>query len=157
MGQVTELWRWCFLKRLQKLTDKQTVKLSKVLQYNLRTVRGFLNKREFERFLECKSPYRAGRFLDEWSRRVMHSNLEPLKDVAGSLWTHRELLLNWLRSKRMISVGIVEGMNNRVKLTMRKSRGFRTYESLETALYHNLAKATRGRILPQILAEQAFF
>ena len=70
----------------------------------------------------------------------MRSKLEPLKKVACSLRTHRELLLDWFRAKGTISAGIVEGLNNKVKLTMRKSYGFRTYEALEIALYHNLAK-----------------
>jgi transposase len=30
--------RWCFLKRPENLTDQQTVKLSEILKYNLRTV-----------------------------------------------------------------------------------------------------------------------
>jgi hypothetical protein len=36
------------------------------------------------------------------------------------------------------SAGIVEGLNNKVKLTTRKSCGYRTYEAIETSLYHNL-------------------
>ena len=31
--------RWCFLKRPGNLTDKQTVKLSELLKYNLRTMK----------------------------------------------------------------------------------------------------------------------
>ena len=37
-----------------------------------------------------------------------------------------------------LSSGTVEGFNNKVKLTTRKSYGFRTYEAIETSLYHNL-------------------
>ena len=132
--------RWCFLKRPENLTDKQTVKLTDVLQYNLKTVRAYLHKGEFDRFWQYKSAYWAGKFLDEWCTRVMRSKLEPLKKVACSLRTHRELLLNWFRAKGTISAGIVEGLNNKVKLTMRKSYGFRTYEAVQIALYHNLAK-----------------
>ena len=62
----------------------------------------------------------------------------PMKKVARSLREHRELILNWFRAKGMISAGIVEGLNNKVKLTMRKSYGFRTAEAIEIALYHNL-------------------
>ena len=50
----------------------------------------------------------------------------------------KELLLNWFRVRGEISAGIVEGMNNKAKLTMRKAYGFRTYEAIETALYHQL-------------------
>ena len=70
----------------------------------------------------------------------MRSQWEPLKEFACTLRTHRELLLNWFHAKGTISAGVVEGLNNKVKLTMRKFYGFRTYEAIEIALYHNIAK-----------------
>jgi transposase len=35
---------------------------------------------------------------------------------------------------------VVEGLDNKAKLTMRKSCGFRTFHVLEMALYHSLGK-----------------
>jgi len=35
---------------------------------------------------------------------------------------------------------VVEGLNNKVKVTMRKSYGFRTFHITEIALYHSLGK-----------------
>jgi transposase len=116
------------------------VKLAEVLKYNLQSVRSYLHKGEFQRFWEYRRPQWAGRFLDEWCTRVLRSRIEPMKKVARMLRSHRELLLNWFRAKGTISAGIVEGLNNKVKLTMRKSYGFRTSEAVEIALYHNLAK-----------------
>ena len=40
----------------------------------------------------------------------------------------------------MLSSGVVEGLNNKAKLTMRKAYGFRTFRTLELALYHSLGK-----------------
>jgi len=97
-----------------------------------------LLKEDFGRFWDYVRPGWAGRFLDEWCTRTMRSKLDPMKEVAGTLRNHRQLLLNWFRAKGQISAGTVEGFNNNVKLTMRKSYGFRTYEAAETALYHNL-------------------
>jgi len=39
-----------------------------------------------------------------------------------------------------LSSGVVEGLNNKAKATMRKSYGFRTFRCLELALYHSLGK-----------------
>ncbi len=130
--------RWCLLKRPENLTDKQTVKLIEVLRHNLQSVRAYLHREDFQRFWEYQSPVWAGRFLDEWCQRVMRSRLEPMKKVARSLRKHRSLLLNWFHAKGTISAGIVEGFNNKAKLTMRKSYGFREYETIELALYHQL-------------------
>ena len=35
----------------------------------------------------------------------------------------------------MLYSGVVEGLNNKAKVTMRKSSGFRTFRCLELALY----------------------
>ena len=130
--------RWCFLKCPENRTDKETVKLSEILRYNLRTVRAFLQREEFQRFWEYKSAAWAGKFLDEWTSRVMRSRLEPMKKVARTLRTHRELILNWFRAHGELSSGAVEGLNNKVKLVTRKSYGFRTAEVAKLALLHNL-------------------
>ena len=130
--------RWCLLKRRENLTDKQTVKLKEVLKYNLKTVRAHLQREDFQRFWEYRSPLWAARFLWEWIRRVNRSRIEPMKKVARMLERHGELLMNWFLAKGTMSSGVVEGLNYNVKLTMRKSYGFRTLKALQTALYHRL-------------------
>jgi transposase len=130
--------RWCFLKRPENLTDNQTVKLSEILKYNLRTVRAYLLGEEFQRLWEYRSAWWAGKFLDEWTGRVMRSRLEPMKKIARSIRTHRPLILNWFRARGQVSAGAVEGLNNKVKLATRKSYGFRTAKVAKLALLHNL-------------------
>ena len=68
----------------------------------------------------------------------MRSKIEPMKKVAKTLRRHRDLILNWFRAEGAISAGIVEGLNNKAKLTMRKAYGFRTTKAIEIALYHQL-------------------
>jgi transposase len=130
--------RWCLLKREENLTEKQAVKLSELLQYNLQSVRSRLMREDFQRFWEYCYPACAARFLDEWCTRTMRSKIEPMKKAAQTLRRHRELVLNWFRAEGAISAGIVEGLNNKAKLTLRKAYGFRTAEAIEIALYHQL-------------------
>ncbi|MBM3790272.1 MAG: ISL3 family transposase [Acidobacteria bacterium] len=130
--------RWCLLKRPENLTAKQEVKLYDLLRYNLKAVRSYLLKEDFQLFWDYISPFWAGRFLDLWCKRTMRSRIEPMKKVARMLRSHRELLLNWFRARGTISSGVMEGFNNRLKLTTRKSYGFRTFRATEVALYHTL-------------------
>jgi len=132
--------RWWFLKRSENLTQKQVGKLSEVLQYNLKTVRSYLMKEELQFFWEYSSAWWAGRFLDQWCTRTMRSRIEPMKDVARMLRRHRPLILNWFRAKKAFSCGVVEGLNNKAKLTTKKAYGFSTFKMLEIALYHTLAE-----------------
>jgi len=130
--------RWLLLKRPENLTAKQEPKLAELLRYNLKTVRSYLLKEEFQQFWTYSSPYWAGEFLDKWCTKTMRSQIEPMKKMARQLRRHRPLLLNWFRAKGQFSSGIVEGFNNKAKLTTRKSYGFRTYHATEIALYHAL-------------------
>jgi len=130
--------RWLLLKRPENLTEKQETKLADLLQYNLKSIRSYLLKEEFQLFWSYSSPYWAGQFLDKWCTKTMRSKIDPMKDIARSLRNHRPLLLNWFRAKGQFSSGIVEGFNNKAKLTTRKAYGFRTYHAAETALYHAL-------------------
>ena len=132
--------RWCLLKRPEHLTEKQDLTLAELLKYNLRTVRAYLLKEDFQSFWEYVSPYWAGQFLDRWCTRAMRSKIEPIKRVARMLRNHRELLLNWFRARKMISAATVEGFNNKAKLTIRKSYGFRKLPTAQIALYHALGK-----------------
>ncbi len=132
--------RWCLLKRKENLTEKQEVKLKDLLKYNITSVRAYLLKEDFQSFWDYVSPAWAGKFLDRWCTRVMRSQIEPLKGVAKTLRNHRELILNWFIAKKAFSSGVVEGLNNKIKVTIRKSYGFRTFDATQIALYHVLGK-----------------
>jgi transposase len=130
--------RWCLLKRPENLTDNQVDRLADLLKCNLKTVRAYLLKEDFQRFWQYISPAWAGKFLDEWCTRTMRSRLKPMKKVARMLRNHKPLLLNWFRAKGAIALGCVEGFNNKAKVVTKRSYGFRSYELLKIALYHAL-------------------
>ena len=130
--------RWCLLKRRENLTKKQTVKLAELVKYNLRSVRSYLLREDFQRFWTYQYAGWARRFLCEWCTRTMRSKIEPMKKVARRLRGHERLILNWFKARGTISAGVVEGLNNKLKLTTRKAYGFRTFDAVKTALYHNL-------------------
>ena len=138
--------RWCVLKRKENLTAKQQVRLRDLLRYNLQTVRAYLLKEDFQQFWTYNSPAWAGKFLDFWCQQVMRSRIEPMKKFARTLRAHRELLLNYFRARKQFSSGVVEGLNNKAKVVMRKSYGFRTFRVLELALYHSLGKLPEPKL-----------
>ena len=48
--------RWLLLKRKENLSEKQEPKLAELVKLNLRTVRAYLLKEDFQQFWECRSP-----------------------------------------------------------------------------------------------------
>ena len=63
----------------------------------------------------------------------------------------RELILNSFHAQKLLSSGVVEGLNNRAEVTMRRSYGFRTFRALELALYYHTWK------LPEPESTHEFF
>lgn len=61
-----------------------------------------------------------------------------MKKLARSFRDHRELILNWFRARGEVSAAATEGFNNKLKVTTRRSYGFRTLKATEIALYHSL-------------------
>lgn len=132
--------RWCLLKRPENLTDNQRMSLRELLGYNLKSVRAYLLKEEFQQFWDYSSPAWAAKFLDAWCTRAMRSRIEPVKKFARTVRAHRQLLLNYFRAKKQFSSGVIEGLNNKAKVTMRKAYGYRSFRIAELSLYHVLGK-----------------
>jgi len=130
--------RWLLLKRAENLNEKQECKLTDLLKYNLKSVRAYLLKEDFNGFWDYISPAWAEKFLDRWCTRVMRSKIEPMKKQAKSIHKHKHLILNWFIAKKQFSSGIVEGLNNKIKLATKKAYGFRTFKCFEIAVFHQL-------------------
>ncbi len=132
--------RWCFLKNPNNLTNNQKVKLKDLLKCNLKTIRAYLLKEDFQNFWDYTSPTWAGKFMDQWTTQAMRSKLKPMKKVAKTIRAHKQLILNWFEAKNEVSLGAVEGQNNKAKVVIRKSYGFKTADMLKITLYHKLGK-----------------
>ena len=74
-----------------------------------------------------------------------------MKKVARMLRRHRPLILNWFRARGEISAAIVEGFNNKAKLTTRKAYGFRSYAWKSLCTIHSVSY--RSQKLPTDSAE----
>ena len=130
--------RFLLMKRRENLTKKQEVSLAALVEYNLKSFKAYLLKEDFQGLWTYVSSAWAGKFIDRWVKRVEESGIEPMIKEAKSIEKHKELILNWFRAKKCFSSGIVEGLNNKAKVTVRKSYGFRTYKVQRLALYHSL-------------------
>lgn len=132
--------RWLLLKRRGNLKRKEVLRLNELLKHNLQTTKCYLMKEDFQRLWDYESPWRIGYFFADWIERAKRTKIGPMQQLAKTLERHSEKILNWFAAKGEISAGAVEGMNLKVKLTTRKSFGFRGRNTIKYALYHNLGK-----------------
>ena len=142
--------RWLLLKRPENLTDGQAERLAELVRRNLRTVRAYLLKEDFQSLWGYVSPYWAARFPDRWCTRTMRSPLEPMKDVARMVRSHRDLILNRFRARGQFSSGVVEGFNGQARvITKRANVPHR--QSTGSSFMSRTWPPARTRIHPRIL------
>jgi transposase len=139
-GQKLKRMRWQLLRRGSRVRGRAKQRLNGLLRAGLATGRAWMLKETFRDFWRYRSVTWAGAFLAVWTQRALRSRLEPMKKVVRMLRNHEELLMNWFRAKGEISAGAVEGLNNKIRVVTRRSYGFRTYDAMEIALYHNLGR-----------------
>ena len=138
--------RYCFLKRMDNLTDGQLTKLADLVHYQLATVRAWLLKESFDGFWHYNRPRWARWFLKKWCARAMRSRLEPIKKFVRTLRRHEDLLMNYFKANKEFSNGIVEGQNWRVNLTLRKAFGYKSFDVMKTALFHQMGKLAEPKL-----------
>jgi transposase len=76
----------------------------------------------------------------------MRSRIEPLKKFARTVRVHRKLLLNYFRANKQFSSGVIEGLNNKAKVTLRKPYGYGTFRIAELSVYPVLGKLAEPKL-----------
>ncbi len=62
----------------------------------------------------------------------------PHEGVVGTLRNHEDMRMNCFKAGKLYASGIVEGLNLRINLCMRKASGYRSFDLLQTSFYHTL-------------------
>ena len=127
--------RFVLLKNPWNLTPKQKRSLRALVRTNSPLSRAWYLKEDFQRFWDYVSERWAKRHLDQWLGWASHSRLAPFKDFARMIRKHQAGILAW--TKRRITNGALEGVNNKIKLVSHRSYGFRNDERYIEAIYHN--------------------
>lgn len=130
--------RFLLLKNPWNLRTEEKERLSTLVRWNTPIVRAYYLKEAFQLFWDYRQTGRAEEHLRRWMHSAMRSRLEPLKDFVRLLRSHLEGVLAWTR--RRVSNGALEGMNNKIKLVSHRSFGFRSVRNYTAAIYHCCAR-----------------
>lgn len=121
--------RWVLVTNECNLDDEQKTKLEELYRTcpELRTCHEL--KEDFRKiFEEETSRTRAKARLDGWKRRVKNTGLKSLDRFLVTLDNWEEWILNYFSSGK-ITNGVVEGLNNKIKLIKRRAYGYRNNEN----------------------------
>jgi len=118
--------KYILLSNYGNLKDWQQVKLAELMEANKRLFTVYLLKDDLKRLWQYRSPYWAERFFRGWYLRAIYSRIEPLKKFARMLKRRLHGILAHCRYP--IHTGVLEGINNKIKVIKRVAYGYRDYD-----------------------------
>jgi transposase len=120
--------RWALLKNPDDLTDTQAVQLARIRRNRGGIWRAYEMKEQFRAiFAGDLTRTEAAERLDRWCARAQRSRLAPFIKAARTIRYRRDLILNAI--EHGISNGRVEGLNNKVRLIVRRAYGFHSADA----------------------------
>lgn len=132
-GQALKKSRWALLKSPWNLTVRQGQKLSEVARTNRRVYRAYLLKESLAKGLDYRQRGRAEQHLDCWAQWAAHSKLKPFVKLSRTIRRFKEGILAYTSTG--LSNGLLEGLNNKIRLITRRAFGFHSAEALKAMIY----------------------
>ena len=132
-GQALKKSRWALLKNPWNLTQRQGEKLSEVAHTNKRLYRAYLLKESLALGMDYRQRWRAEKHLQDWAQWASHSKLKPFVKLSNTVRTFKEGILAYVDTG--LSNGLVEGLNNKIRLLTRRAFGFHSSEALAAMIH----------------------
>jgi len=124
--------RWALLKNPWNLTVPQGGKLREVQRTNRRLYRAYLLKESLARGLDYRQHKRAAEHFKDWRQWASHSRLKPFVRLSRTIRRHIDGILAYV--KIGLNNGLAEGINNKIRLIIRRAYGFRNVEALKAMI-----------------------
>ena len=115
--------KFILLKNRANLTADEPARLKELLAANKHLSTAYILRDAMKKLWDYRYPKAAEKWFNGWYDRAIRSRIEPLKRFARSLKTRLNGILAHCRFP--IHTGILEGINNKVKVIKRVAYGFR--------------------------------
>ena len=122
--------KYTLLSRRENLTMKGRAALKKLLKANKRLNTAYLLKESFSQLWEYKNEGWARRFFDNWRAALKWQRLKPYEEFGQMIESHWEGIAAFTQWEEKVSLGFVEGLNNKIRVIQRRAYGLRDGEYL---------------------------
>lgn len=133
LGRTIFRSRFALLKNHGDLNAKQRMKLSEIEKTNKPLFRAYLLKEGLAAALDYRQPKRAERALREWMAWAARSRLAPFVRTGRTIRKHLDGILAYIKGR--MTNGLVEGINNRMRMVARRAFGFHGADALIALLF----------------------
>lgn len=122
--------KFTLLSNRENLTLHGRQALKTLLAANKRLNTAYLLKESFGQLWSYRSETWAQRFFDNWRASLKWQRLKPYETFAEMIERHWHGIATYCRPENKVSLGFVEGLNNKIRVIQRRAYGLRDEEYL---------------------------
>jgi transposase len=122
--------KYNLLSRNENLTLEGKRSLKILLAANRRLNTAYILKEAFGQLWDYERETWARRFLDNWRASLKWQRLEPYERFADLIDRHWDGIAAYCKPENKVSLGFVEGLNNKIRVFQRRAYGLRDEEYL---------------------------
>lgn len=122
--------KYTLLSNRENLSLEGKKALKALLSANKRLNTAYLLKESFGQLWDYQREGWARRFFDNWRAVLKWQRLEPYRKFAEMIDRHWDGIAVYCHPENKVSLGFVEGLNNKIRLLQRRAYGLRDEEYL---------------------------
>ena len=122
--------KFTLLSRRENLTLDGKRSLELLLAANRRLNTAYILKETFGQLWSYDRERWARRFFDNWRASLKWKRLEPYERFAAMIERHWDGIAAYCKPENKVSLGFVEGLNNKIRVFQRRAYGLRDPEYL---------------------------
>lgn len=122
--------KYTLLSHRENLTPAGRQNLKKLLAANKRLNTAYLLKESFGQLWDYEREGWARRFFDNWRASLKWQRLKPYEEFAEMIERHWDGIAAYCKPENKVSLGFVEGLNNKIRVIQRRAYGLRDEEYL---------------------------
>jgi len=122
--------RYNLLSNRENLSLNGQEGLAKLLAANTRLNTAYLLKEQFGRLWDYRQEAAARRFFDNWKSSLRWQRLRSFEKFAAMIERHWDGIAAYCHPENKVSLGFVEGLNNKIRVFQRKAYGLRDEDYL---------------------------
>jgi len=122
--------RYTLLSHKANLDTEGRKSLQMLLKANKRLHKAYLLKESFGQLWDYNNPTWARKFFESWKEQLRWQRLEPFEKFAVLIEKHREGIISYCHPDHKVSLGFMEGLNNKIRVIQRRAYGIKDQEYL---------------------------
>jgi len=123
--------KYVLLSHRENLTPEGKRSLKLLLKTNKRLNTAYLLREQFDQLWDYKSEPWARKFFDNWKAQLRWQRLAPFQKFAAMIERHWDGIAAYCKSANKVALGLVEGLNNKIRVIQRRSYGLHDEEYLK--------------------------